>query len=197
MLAERPDRARLRPLLAHLLGKRHASADDQAGKGAIQHTVAMEIDLTAIGAFQEPELPGRIKPHHRSNRRRFMLLYLSLHSAYTLLQSAARPLERIVERKIKVGMPFVRRCGARDIDFPPVREREADVDLVKPASAVVPAGALQYDPASGHASIAFFEFGDTLKSISTGVCMLLLLSLAIVFRYCCFRGTLLTYIKFS
>src|SRR5215471_3077487 len=89
VLAERPDRACLRPLLAHLLGERHASADGQAGKAAIQHAFAMEIDLTAIGAFQEAELPGRIKPHDRSNRRRFVLLYLSLHSAHTLLQSPA------------------------------------------------------------------------------------------------------------
>jgi len=112
----------------------------------------MKIDLTAIGAFQEAELPGRIKPHDRSNRRRFVLLHLPLHSAHTLLQATTRPLEGIVERKIKVGMQFVRRCGTRDIDFPPVREREADVDLVKSATAVVSAGSLQYDPASGHAS---------------------------------------------
>ena len=41
-------------------------------------------------------------------------------------------------------MPLIRRCGTRDIDFPPVRERETDIDLIKPASAVVPAGSFQH-----------------------------------------------------
>jgi hypothetical protein len=35
---------------------------------------------------------------------------------------------------------------------------------------MVPAGSLQYDPASGHASIAFFEFGDTLGNVAPDFC---------------------------
>jgi hypothetical protein len=46
---------------------------------------------------------------------------------------------------------------------PPAGGRETDVDLVKAAIAVVPAGSLQYDPTRGHASIVLFEFGDAIS----------------------------------
>ena len=82
------DRARLRPLLAHLLGEGHTSANGKAGNAAAEHAVLMEINLPAIGAFQEAKLSGRIKPHNRSNRLRFMLLHLPLHSAHVVPASA-------------------------------------------------------------------------------------------------------------
>jgi len=58
----------------------------------------------------------------------------------------ARPFERIVDGERQVGMPFIRVCGAIDIDFPAVRKRQADVDLVEATCAVMTTGRFSAPP---------------------------------------------------
>jgi hypothetical protein len=76
---------------------------------------------------------------------------MALQPADLILQLSACPLECIVESKVNVRMPRVQTWGASNIDLLPVRERQADVDLVKAAGAVVFARCLHHHPAGGYA----------------------------------------------
>ena len=109
VLSKQLHRARLRSLLAHFLGKGHASARGQTGKGAVEHAVAMKIDLAAIAGFEESELAGRIEPRDRSDRLALVLLHLALEPARLILQPPARPLEGVVDRERQIGVALVRR----------------------------------------------------------------------------------------
>ena len=97
MFSQQLHRARLLSLLAHFLGKGHATAPSQAGKRAVEYAVPMEINLPAVTGLDESKLAGGIEPHHRPNRGAFMVLHLSLQLANLILQLPARPLERIID----------------------------------------------------------------------------------------------------
>ena len=90
------------------------------------------------------------------------MLHLSLQLAYMILQLPARPLEGIVDGESQIGMPLVGLRGAVDIDFPAVRKRQADIDLIKSACPVMTAGCFQHHPASRHATKTLFEVGHML-----------------------------------
>src|SRR6516164_1582879 len=87
---------------------------------------------------------------------------MALQPADLILQLSACPLERIVESKVNVRMPLVETWRASNIDFLSVRERQADVDFVKAAGAVVFARCLHHHPAGGYASEAILEAGNVL-----------------------------------
>ena len=91
-----------------------------------------------------------------------MLLHLSLQPANMILQSSARPLERIVDGECQVGMAFVGLRGALNVDFPAVRQRKADIHLVQSAGPVMTAWALEHHAAGRHATKSLFEIGDML-----------------------------------
>ena len=82
---------------------------------------------------------------------------MALQPADLILQLSACPLERIVESKVNVRMPLVETWGASNIDFLSVRERQADVDFVEAAGAVVFARCLHHHPAGGYAPEAILE----------------------------------------
>jgi hypothetical protein len=165
VLPEQPHSTCLWPLLTHFFGKGDARTYGEAGKAPIEHTILVEINLAAVGTFEEAEFSGWIDPHDLSNRLRFMLLHLPLHSARVILQAPTRPHESIIESESNVGIPLIRLRRSRDIDLPPIRERETNIDLVEAAGAVMAAGSSQHDPAGGHATIALFEVGDTPGNI--------------------------------
>jgi hypothetical protein len=73
---------------------------------------------------------------------------MALQPTDLILELPARPLERIVESKMNVRMPLVETWRTPDIDLLSVRERQADVDLVEAASAVVFARCLHHHPAA-------------------------------------------------
>jgi hypothetical protein len=82
---------------------------------------------------------------------------MALQPADLILQLSACPLECIVESKVKVRMPLVGTWGASNIDLLSIRERQADVDLVEAAGAVVFARCLHDHPQGGYAPEAIFE----------------------------------------
>src|SRR6516165_6174384 len=87
---------------------------------------------------------------------------MALQPADLILQLSACPLERIVESKVNVRTPLVETWGASNIDLLSVRERQADVDLVEAARAVVFARCLHHHPAGGDAPEAIREAGNVL-----------------------------------
>jgi hypothetical protein len=91
-----------------------------------------------------------------------MMLHLPLQVANLILQLPARPFERIVDGEIQIGMALIGLRGAVDIDFPSVGKRQTDVDLIKPAGAVMTAGCFQHHLACGHATESLFEISDML-----------------------------------
>src|SRR5262249_12052562 len=71
--------------------------------------------------------------------------HVALQPTDLILELSARPLECIVESKMNVRMPLVQARRAPDIDLLSVRERQADVDLIETAGAVVFARCLHHD----------------------------------------------------
>ena len=63
---------------------------------------------------------------------------------------------------MNVRMPLVQTWRAPDIDLLSVRERQADVDLVETAGAVVFARCLHHHPAGGYAPEVILEAGNVL-----------------------------------
>ena len=90
------------------------------------------------------------------------MLHLSLQLANAVLQLPARPLERIVDGEIQIGMTLIGLRGAVDIDFPSFGKRQTDVDLIKPACPVMTAGCFQHHPACGHATETLLKISDML-----------------------------------
>ena len=82
---------------------------------------------------------------------------MALQPADLILQLSACPLECIVESKVNVRMPLVQTWGASNIDLLPVRESQADVDLVEASVEVAPAWCLEHDPAGGYAREAILK----------------------------------------
>ena len=57
MLAERRDRARLRALVTHFLGKRYARADVQTRIPITDNAVAVKVDFLAVPVVRNPNSP--------------------------------------------------------------------------------------------------------------------------------------------
>jgi hypothetical protein len=165
VLPEQPHGACLRPLLTHFFGKGDARTYGKAGKTPIEHAVLVKINLATVGTFEETEFSGQIDSHDLPDGLGFMLLHLPLHCSCVVLQAPTCPLKSIIEGEGEIGMPFISLRRPRDINFPPVRKRETDIDLVKAPLAVMATGSFQHDPASGHSTIALFEVGDTPANI--------------------------------
>jgi len=162
VLAEQLYGARLRSPVARFLGKGHAGARGQPGKAAVEHAVAVKVDLAAVAGLEKSEFARGIETNDRSDRRPFVLLHHSLELANMNLQAPARPLEGVVDRKCQIGMPPVRLRSAADIDLPPVRQREVNIHLVKSAVLVMAARTFQRDPTTRHATIAVLELRHML-----------------------------------
>jgi hypothetical protein len=60
-------------------------------------------------------------------------------------------------------MPLILRRSPFDVHLPAVRQKEMNVDLVKPASAVTLAGAFQHHPARSYAAPALLELRHVLR----------------------------------
>ena len=58
MLSQQLDRARLGSFFAHLFGECDVRAHGEMAECALEHAVAMKIDLVAIRGLQESELAG-------------------------------------------------------------------------------------------------------------------------------------------
>ena len=82
---------------------------------------------------------------------------MALQPTDLILELSTRPLECIVESKMNVGMPLVQPWRAPDIDLLSVRERQADVDLIETAGAVVFTRCLHHYAAGGYAPEAILE----------------------------------------
>src|SRR5262249_60796156 len=87
---------------------------------------------------------------------------MALQPADLILQLPPRPLEGIVESEMSVRMPLVQARRTPDTDLLSVRERQADVDLVEAAVAMVFARRLHHHPAGGYAPEAILEPGNVL-----------------------------------
>lgn len=117
MLAERRDRARLRALVTHFLGKRYARADVQTRIPVTDNAVAVKVDFLAVPGREESEFAGGIEPRHRSDGRPVVAFYLPLGAANAILKLPPGTLERIVDSKSQVGTPFVRRSRPLHVHF--------------------------------------------------------------------------------
>ena len=140
MLADEPDGARLRALLALLFDKGNALTGIEFLETAVKNAVAVEINLVSRGGLDEAEFAERVEFRYRPRRRAVMLLHLSLHAADLVLQLPARAFESIVERESEVGIALVILRRVVDIDLAAVGQRQADIDLIKAPGAVMAAG---------------------------------------------------------
>src|SRR5664280_713472 len=131
-------------------------------EGVIEHAVAVEINLPAVAGLDESEFAGGIEPHHRGNWQIFMVLHLSLQLANLILQLPARPFEGVVDGEVQIGMALIGLRGALDIDLPSFGKRQTDVDLIKPAGAVMTAGRFQHHPTCGHATKPLLKVSNVL-----------------------------------
>src|SRR6516162_232499 len=126
---------------------------------AVEHAVAMKIDLVTVRGLQESELAGRVDGLHGRDRLTFVLFHLRLQTADLILQPSSCMLEGIIDGKPKIGVALVRRRRAPDVDFATIRARKMNVDLIKTASPVMYAGPLHHDPASRDAAVAPLQLG--------------------------------------
>ena len=78
---------------------------------------------------------------------------MSLHAADLILQLPARPFEGIVDGEGEVGMSLVGLCGAVDIDFAAVRQRQTNINFVETATAMMVAGRFQRHATRGYAAV--------------------------------------------
>ena len=161
MLAKQPYGARLRAFFTHLLCKADPRTHRQVLK-AVEHAVAMEIDLAAIARLQEAELAQLIEPHNGSGWLALVGLHLSLQLADLVLQLSARSLEGVVDRECQVGVPLVHLRGPSDIDLAPVGKLEPDMDLIETAGLMVAAGPFQDHPTGRHATEAALKLFHVL-----------------------------------
>ena len=84
----------------------------------------MKIDFLAVGCLEEAEFAGWIEPRDGCDRRPVMMLHLPLRAARLILQLPAGALERVVDGKIQICAPFIRRRRVFDIDLAPVGKRK-------------------------------------------------------------------------
>src|SRR5450759_294239 len=117
----------------------------------------MEIDLRAIAGAKKSEFTGWIKPHDGSDRLRFVAFGHSPHAPGVVLQTPARPLERVIDSVGQVRMSLVGLRRPADIDFTAIRQRQPNVDVVQAAGLVPMAGTFNDDPARRNAAIALFK----------------------------------------
>ena len=122
----------------------------------------MEVDFLSIVSFEETKVAGRIKPRDCRGGRTVVTLHLALRKAKLILQLPTSAFERIVERKIQVGVALVRRRRLLHIDFATIRQREPDVDFVKSAFAMSKTRPFQHNAARGHAAPELLESGNML-----------------------------------
>src|SRR6516164_6247287 len=160
MLSEQPNRACLGSFVAHFFGERNVRPHRQVVECAVEHAVAVKIDLVAIGSFQKTELAGSIEVLDGPDRLTLVMLHLALHSTHMVLQLSSRVLEGIIDGELQIGMALVRRRRTRDIDFATVRKRQMNVHLIETAGAVVPTRRLQHDPAGCYSTATFFQRSD-------------------------------------
>jgi hypothetical protein len=160
MFAEQPYGRRLRALVSGFVGERHARANLQVGKRVVEHAVAAEVDFLSIVGLEKTKLAGWIKPRDRSGGCAFVMLRLTLRTAKLVLQLPAGAFERVVERKIWVGVALIRRRRPFHIHLAAVRQGEPDMDLVKPALAMPKTGPFQHNAARGYTAPALLEFGN-------------------------------------
>jgi hypothetical protein len=92
-----------------------------------------------------------------------MIFHVALRAADLILELPARVFEGIVKGECEIRMSLIRRRGPFHIHLPAVRQQETDVDLVKPAGAVMLTGAFQHHPACGYTAPALLELRHMLR----------------------------------
>jgi hypothetical protein len=88
----------------------------------IEHAVPVEVDVPTIAALDEAEPSDRIELFDGSNRRALVQLHLSFQPSHLVLQLAARSLEGVVNREVKVGVALIVLPRMPDIHFTPIRQ---------------------------------------------------------------------------
>ena len=116
MFSCQSDRAGLSSLFAHLLHESNPRTEAQFRKVAVEHAVAMKIDVTSPSGVSST--PKSFSSRVTSRGLRRMHFDLPLQLARLILKLAPGAFERIVESKINVAMALV---GAR---------RTVDIDLL-------------------------------------------------------------------
>jgi hypothetical protein len=98
---------------------------------------------------------------------------MALQAADLILQPPTGSFERIIDRKWQIGMAFVGFGGARNVDFPAIRQGKPDVHLVQSAGQVMAAWALEDDATGRQATKSLLEIGDMLfnRSASVRICI--------------------------
>src|SRR5271163_2766741 len=162
--AEQRQPARLRAVGAVLLRIGDTRADGETLERTVRDAVAMEVDFPAVAA--EDEAVSLLGPQlrHGSDRLRGMRLDLAAHAPDLILQAPPRALERVVNREVEVEKALVRCRSPCDRDFPPVRQRHMDVDLVVAARPVMGARCLNRDAKGGYAPVALLDVRDAFEN---------------------------------
>src|ERR1700733_4980353 len=112
----------------------------------------MKINLATVRCLKEAEARQIIDAPHGRDRRAVMGLDLALHPPRLFLETPPRPFECIVYRDRHVGMTVGGAVRAADIDFPALRQGEADTDFISAAAVVALARGLDGDAAGRHAA---------------------------------------------
>lgn len=122
----------------------------------------MKVNLPAIRRPQKAEFTGRIEQDNRPDGSVFVMFHLALNAAYLILKLTAGMPEGIVDGECQIGVPFIRpRCPSH-IDFAPVRQRETNMHVVKPAKTMMMTWALYRDPASDYTTPPLLQLADVL-----------------------------------
>lgn len=109
----------------------------QAAEAAIQHAVAVKINLSAIGRFQKPIVVIGLQHTNRGHRPLLVLLHLPLHQPDIVLQHPAGTLERIVDREYRIAVALILMRRTSDIDLMPTGQLKMDSDFIRPAASTV------------------------------------------------------------
>jgi hypothetical protein len=121
MLPGNPDGAGLRALFSLLFDEDNALTGIEFIEGAIKNAVTMEINLPPVCGLQKTEPASTVDAGNLGERRRRMRLDVATHALDLVLETTARPLERIVYGEGWIGEPLVLDGGAVDCDLAAIR----------------------------------------------------------------------------
>ena len=129
VFADQANRARLRAFLSYLLDEANLGPGHQTIEGVVKDTVAMEIDLAAVGGLDEPVIVTGHEFRHEAMVLCFMRLDLAAHLADRVLNLALSRAKGILDRdgEVLVLGRITMRFGDENVLM--LRHRDANIDL--------------------------------------------------------------------
>jgi hypothetical protein len=129
VFADQANRARLRAFLPYLFYETNLGADRQTIEGIVKNTVAMEIDLAAVGGLDETIIVTGHELRHAAMVFCFMRFDLTSHLADSVLDLALSRGECILDRDRDMLVLWRVAVSLGDNDVLVLWHRDADIDL--------------------------------------------------------------------